>query len=269
MNQKNKIDYDVREQDIINALKKGLSRIELAKQYNYASWRSLDIFMRRRNYVYHNGNYISANEYQAQQNEPLTTGSSIKAQQIAYEFANPDTAKDPISIAKKYGFSDHLAMNTYLKSNGYIYNSTTKTYETAQHNSSHAITTPQSHSPQCSDTVPQKASISPNAAPLKNNLPSSENELASFLPLLNFLADNQENLQTLLACQKEQQVPRYLVPGACKAKSVYMSSLLANLLNDFANSKNISIKEICEGALIEYLKKYGYHEEVSILLNKN
>ena len=46
-----------------------------------------------------------------------------------------------------------------------------------------------------------------------------------------------------------------------------MSDLLGRLLEDFSETKNLRQKEIVETALIEYFQKYGYKEEVKLLLN--
>jgi hypothetical protein len=40
------------------------------------------------------------------------------------------------------------------------------------------------------------------------------------------------------------------------------------MIRDFSDEKNISQKEIFEIALIDFLKKYGYHKEVSVMLSQ-
>lgn len=65
-----------------------------------------------------------------------------------------------------------------------------------------------------------------------------------------------------------QEVPRYLVPGVFKNKSVSMSHLLDQLMTDYSLEKNIKQREIVEVALIEFFQKYGYVHEVKALLNR-
>jgi len=65
-----------------------------------------------------------------------------------------------------------------------------------------------------------------------------------------------------------QEVPRYLVPGVIKNKSVSMSHLLDQLMTDYSLEKNIKQREIVEVALIEFFQKYGYVHEVKALLNR-
>ena len=43
--------YDKRELEIIDKLKQGRTREDIAKDYDYSTWKSLDIFMRRRGYI--------------------------------------------------------------------------------------------------------------------------------------------------------------------------------------------------------------------------
>lgn len=47
-----------------------------------------------------------------------------------------------------------------------------------------------------------------------------------------------------------------------------MSDLIAKLTAEFSEEKNIIQREIVEGALIEYLQKYGFNQEVEPLLKK-
>ena len=88
------------------------------------------------------------------------------------------------------------------------------------------------------------------------------------IPVLELLYDNKDKLSELLLEKNVSIIPSYAVPGTAKNKSIYMSDLLGRLLEDFSGTKNLRQKEIVETALIEYFKKYGYKEEVKLLLNK-
>ena len=44
------------------------------------------------------------------------------------------------------------------------------------------------------------------------------------------------------------------------------SDMVANLTAEFSHEKNIIQREIVEAALIEFLQKYGYKQEVEALL---
>ena len=41
-----------------------------------------------------------------------------------------------------------------------------------------------------------------------------------------------------------------------------MSNTIAKLAGEFSKEKNIAQREVVEGALVEYLIKYGYRREV-------
>ena len=48
-----------------------------------------------------------------------------------------------------------------------------------------------------------------------------------------------------------------------------MSDMVAKLAAEFAKEKNISQREVVEGALIEYLQKYGFKREIKTLLSND
>jgi hypothetical protein len=64
------------------------------------------------------------------------------------------------------------------------------------------------------------------------------------------------------------KVPRYLVKGIAKTKSVQMSHLLHQLLEDYSYEKNITQRQIIETAIIDFFRKYGYRHEVDSLLSQ-
>ncbi|MDD3050918.1 MAG: hypothetical protein PHR06_07190 [Candidatus Cloacimonetes bacterium] len=57
-----------------------------------------------------------------------------------------------------------------------------------------------------------------------------------------------------------------IVRGKCSTQSVYMSELMGRLMREYAESKNLKQRDVVEGALIEYFKRYGYQREVDKLL---
>ena len=72
---------------------------------------------------------------------------------------------------------------------------------------------------------------------------------------------------SLLSGTKEDgTIPRYVVPGLVKTKAICMSNMVSKLAGEFSKEKNITQREIVEGALIEYLQKYGFKREIETLL---
>lgn len=48
-----------------------------------------------------------------------------------------------------------------------------------------------------------------------------------------------------------------------------MTNVLDQMIRDFIQEKNINQREIFEVALIEFMQKYGFREEVDMLLNSS
>ena len=59
---------------------------------------------------------------------------------------------------------------------------------------------------------------------------------------------------------------RYAVPGLVRTKAIYMSDMIARLTAEFSKEKNVTQREIVEAALVEYLQKYGFKNEIETLL---
>ncbi|MDD2556613.1 MAG: hypothetical protein PHX16_10175 [Syntrophaceticus sp.] len=45
-----------------------------------------------------------------------------------------------------------------------------------------------------------------------------------------------------------------------------MSDVIAKLAGEFSKEKKLALREVMEGALIEYLQRYGFKREVETLL---
>ena len=92
-------------------------------------------------------------------------------------------------------------------------------------------------------------------------------EIAEYLPFLRFLYEKRDDLYRFLAGSREDGIiPRYAVPGIIKTKAIYMSDAIAKLAGEFSKEKNVTQREVMEGALIEYLQKYGFSREVEAIL---
>lgn len=256
MNTVHKINYNARETDIIKRLAKGYSREEIYTRYGYSTWKSLDSFMRKRGYYFVDGNYEKPKEIKEHLLKDLNADIPSKAVMIARQFENAGTLSDPVQIAQKFGFHDSMEMNAYMRDNGLYYNSRSQTYETR-------ISTIKFLS---SDNTHHQAISTSNISDFK--AVSSEEGLQKFLPLLNFLLDNKEQLVHLISSNQQRKIPQYLIPGTTKVKSISMSDMLLRILDDFTRSMNLSIKEVCEAAIIEFLCNYGYKDEIKLMLTQ-
>lgn len=257
--------------DRINATIRGLiegkTRDELAEEFGLASWKSLDIYMRRKGFSWDS----DTNTY-----NPITTKTDkllkevssnipVKAEQIIRKFQQVGKDIDPRVIAKDMGFDDHREMAEYMEQKGLVWNSSEGNYIEKLKISSNGNAT--------RDDV--KISTTNKASPLNSRkemelLQEDEIEtLLQYLPLMKILSENKERLLDLLMPSSTGNIPKYAVPGVPKTKSIYMSELLARLVTEFSSSKNLSQREIVEAAVIEYLRRYGYQLEVEKLLSKS
>lgn len=249
--------YDKQESQILNELEKGETRETLYKKYGYSSVRTMDAFFRRRGFIIKNGKYIKRSSYRNNMLNQISGEIPFRAQMIAEKFKKDGILADPTAIAATFGFENYIEMNTYMRNNNMFYNSSTKTYEPHY---TKAINT-MSESPENNEKISLAREL------IEKD--STEDGISKYYSLLSFLYENKERLIDLLSPALNDNTPkRYLIPGSKKVKSIYLSKGLSAIIDDFSYTKNISIRELVEGAVIEYLIKYGYKSEIEILMSQ-
>lgn len=255
-----KIDYD--DKFILKSLLSGKNREEIALELNHKSYRTLDMYMRRRGYAW-NGErqiYIKKTiENSNTEDEPPTT----KAQRIISLF---NTDLDPMEVAKKVGMKDHRAMAMYMKSKGYSWSSEKKNYALvkglveSEDNDTSDIG---------NETIDNIASINTNTQLPENiDVFSQFERFIKLIPMLEIIDKNSDKVAELLSINSRNTIPRYIVGGVTITKSLCMSHPLSELIKEFSIEKNISQREIFEVAIIEFLKKYGFENEVNSLFQR-
>ncbi len=250
--------YDDRVTATLQGLAAGKSREELAQEFGLSSWKSLDIYLRRKGFVWDRKQltYLPATSKIGKLQKQAASIIPVKADRIIRLFAKKDA--DPKAIAQEMGFSSHRELAQYMEQKGLQWDSEKKNYVEQQHKVKAAETSD-------SSTVDQKVVN----LPLKtDHAKDSTTQILSYLPLLQLLEQNQDRLLELLLPTAEGNIPKYAVPGVPKTKSIYMSELLSRLVTDFSQTKNLSQRDVVEAALVEYLKRYGYGQEVEILLQR-
>jgi len=160
----------------------------------------------------------------------------------AFDGENPD----PKGIAQKEGFENHREMAEYMKTKGFEWNVYKNNYV-------------------------KIVGFQEEAEPLEafNDKDEAKKETAidEFLPFIRFLYDRREKVYQLLNGVKEDgKIPRYAIPGMARTKAIYMSDKVASVMGEFSREKNVTQREIVEAALVEYLQKYGFKQEVEMLL---
>lgn len=258
--------YDRRELEIIQKLKDGRTREDIAKDYDYASWKSLDIFMRRRMYIWNSDENIYEPEKTNTDNirYQLISNISIKAEQVINRIAD---GEDPRQIAKSLGFEEgNRQMSDYMEKEGLIWDSEEENYVEGNIKSTNSNASLSSKESELEDSVrSKKDEIRKNI-----DLEVDSEELSRYLPMFEMLYENRDRLSELLLEDNVGNIPKYIVPGASKTKSIYMNDKLSRLMADFASTSGISQREIVETSIILYMKRFGgsYKKDIDLLLSQ-
>lgn len=246
-----KNEYD--DEYILKCLMQGITREDLALKLNHKNYRTLDMYMRRRGYFWDSEKQIYTKKINSNTNIDYESPSFSKTEKIISLF---NAGLEPLEIAKKSGMADHRAMATYMKSKGYVWSPEKHNYILLK-----GKLTSEEH-------IDFKETVEDcdrdNHSSEIENLPSNElNKLETLIPMLEMINKNKEKLAELLCTNST--LPRYSVGGITITKSLCMSHSLSQLVKEFSKEKNISQREIFEIAVIEFLKKYGYENEINAL----
>lgn len=246
--------FDDKVKKILQLLGEGFSREEVAEQFRYSTYRSMDGYMSRKNFVWdkRKGTYIPADALNAPL-ETMMNFPSDRVRRVVMELNKE--GGNPKEVALKIGFDNHLEMARYMKSKGFEWSQEAGNYLCA------SSTIP---------TVDEGVATTSTDATLEGSLSIGNGGVEHFLPLLEWLASSKDGLQSLLgASVASGQIPRFTLQGTFVTKSVHMTNTLDQMVRDFSKEKNINQREIFEVALIEFFQKYGYAREVETLLPQN
>ena len=241
-----KVVYDPKVNKILEMLK-FQTRDEVAQELKYKSWKSLDMYMRRKNFRYDakNGQYLPSLPKTEKLDRDPKNYAPAKIVSIITGFEAEQA--DPKDIAKQEGFKDHIEMAEYMKKKGYEWNVYRNNYLKIVGKIEDEETTK-----------------------VKSQRISGEKEIENideYLPFIRFLYEKRDDIYQILSGVKEDgKIPRYAVPGLVRTKAIYMSDMVAKLAAEFSREKNLTQREIMEAALIEYLQKYGFKSEIDMLL---
>ncbi len=245
-------EYNAKVRKIIEMLK-FQTRDEVSEELGYKTYKSLDMYMRRKNFRYD----AETNQYVPRQNKANKLDKDPKSYAptkvvsiiTAFEEENPD----PRVISKQEGFRDHKEMAEYMTNKGYEWNAYKANY----------IKTVG----KLEETVDEKIE---KAEPEPKTASAPPTDIDEYIPFIRFLYEKRDDIYQLLSGTKEDgTIPRYVVPGLVRTKAIYMSDMVSKLTGEFSKEKNISQREVVEGALIEYLQKYGFKKEIETLLKNN
>lgn len=254
--------YDTKVNTILKALVEK-SRENVALELGYASFKSLDMYMRRKNFVWDNKkkNYIPAST-RLEMMEKSMGPVPVKASMVISIFN--DGVADPRAAAKHAGFIDHREMADYMKRKDYVWSEEQKNYVVAKDAVNYSFST--KNTAGIHDEGPDH-SYTGNGLFMHADI---DPVLAQYVPLLETLERNKDRLLKMLIPDATVGIiPKFAVPGVPRTKSIYMSDILCRLLKEFSEEKNVTVREIVEAALIEYLRRYGFESEVDTLLKRS
>lgn len=225
------------------------TRDEVAEEFNYKTYKSLDIYMRRKNFRYDSkeGQYYPM-ESRIEKPDPKTYAPTKVASIIA---AFEEDGMDPKVIAKQEGFKDHREMAEYMKIKGYEWNVYKNNYV------------------KIVGRIDEETDDDPPLIETTNKTKTGGNVegIEEYIPFIRFLYEKRDDIYQLISGTREDgQIPRYAIPGLVRTKAIYMSDTIAKLAGEFSKEKNITQREVMEAALVEYLMKYGFKREVEALL---
>lgn len=245
--EKQKPIYDDRVNYILRSLTAGISREELAMEFNHNDYKTLDMYMRRRNFKW---------DRDKQNYRPIETrlekgnqiGEEVHVGKVARVIEAFKEKTDPKEIAQEYGFKDHRELAKYMANKGYEWCANQTNYVRKV-----GVQQEREHSNSANSKVSHEEGLQQSNKELVNN-----EELLSIIKKLSTILNIDENPIV-------DRVPRYLVKGIAKNKTVPISHLLHQLIENFSEENHITHREIFEVALVDFFTKYGYKYEVEIL----
>ncbi|MSR91190.1 hypothetical protein [Inconstantimicrobium porci] len=244
---------------VLSKLMEGNTRDDIAKMLGHKNYRSIDMYMRRKGYIWNSEKQLYVIKVSSDFQEDIHDINNDKIQRILTYF---NMGMDPMEIAKRIGFKDHKAMAVYMKGKDYVWSSEKNNYVLDRGvKDSHTLR---------SNNEASESSIYNNEEKNENtNFSSIPEEIAELLPMLKMINKNKDKLVQMLSIGTNGTIPRYVIGGIGITKSLCMSHLLSELVKEFSREKNISQREIFEVAIVEFLMKYGYANEVNMLLKKH
>ena len=237
--------------ECINALAaSGKSRNEIAEALGYKDYRGLYAFMNRQGlewnphenlYVIKGSRTAGASQETAAIHAETPSG---KVGNILIMFNKGLEGKD---IAQKLRFGSHQEMADFMKGKGYVWDNKRQNYIK-------------------NANIPRFSGMVAESEPVYAVTPNSE--MTAYNDILSLLSANKDKLIEILkpSTAAQQKIPRYCLPGRTIPKSLSMASPLERLIKEFSEENNLSQKEIIEVAVVEFLKKYGYEEQVKTIL---
>ena len=248
--------YNRKVNQIIEMLK-FKTRDEVAAEFNYKNYKSLDMYMRPKNFAFdrQQGQYFPRKNRIEKPDPKSYAPTKVASIITAFEVEGID----PRMAARQEGFQNHKEMAEYMK---------TKGYEWKVHKNNYVKTVGRIDVPEpVAQSIPEPPILQlPSLAVIQPTNGKIPEGLGEYLPFLRYLYENRDELyQLLTGTRNDGIIPRYALPGEVRTKAIYMSEVIAKRAREFSKEKKEALKEVMEGALVEYLMKCGFKREVEML----
>jgi DNA-binding transcriptional MerR regulator len=216
-------------------LNEGKDKYSVARVVGYKDVSGLDKYAKRVGYSWNK----NTKNYELVDSTELTESSNRKAQKIIALIRDGMSIDD---IAKYFRMKNSQELADYMNSKGYEWN-----MEAANYKRRNVIKLDEGDENEQEDE--QQTTV-----------------LDENLDIMELLQSNKGKLIELLSFKPKSTIPRYLLKGMPVTKGFFISVEVDRLIKNFSREKNISQKDIIQTALIEFFNKYGFKDEVDILL---
>lgn len=254
--------YDKKVKTILRFLEEGMDREEVAETLGYSTYKSMDIYLRRRHFRWdnHQGTYVPKNDSRQAENPRLEKNTASNPTIAIKVIAFLDKGYNPRDVAKKLGYQSQRELSTFMLQQGYFWDGDLGNYipESAldfdeMDNEEEEI--------DFSSPLEELEKIEPLSTKTKQKPSKNEgSEYARFLPLLIFLEENRDILEELIEgySSTDKELPKYTFQGDSTNKNIHMSILLAQELEKFSKEHRVSQRNAVEAALVDLFRKYGW-----------
>jgi hypothetical protein len=225
----------------LSMLEQGRSKEEIYEHFGNKNWKTVEMYFRRRGFRWDGETFVPVEEKTTSAVEEARF-INTKAAQVVRQLTQ--SMADIRQIATRNGFRSVEDLGEYMKSQGYKWNHDANNYEYDE------------NSAQKPASTSKKVSIAPMVK-------GRAEGLDSYQFLLEYLLDKKERLYELLGTEHNGTIPRYKFKGQKANKTLGLPTSLQTLLNDFSKEYNMTQRDIIEVALAEFLKKYGYEEQLN------
>ena len=113
-------------ESINHQLTLGKRREELAIVFSHKNYKTLDVFMRRKGYIWDRDKQVYVLKGVKPKKDIEKTPTTKTLQQALNLF---EAGEDPKEVARQLGFKSHLALASYMTEKGYAWNQETQNYQ--------------------------------------------------------------------------------------------------------------------------------------------